>query len=68
MKKVNCSSIVIGFFIVASIICCSCAHVGKQKKTNYPDGVVFDQPYEKVWGSVHELIFTDLGCVEKKGQ
>jgi hypothetical protein len=66
MKNVNCSSIVIGFFIVASIFCYSCAHDGQQKQTNYPEGVVFDQPYEKVWGAVHELIFTDLGCVEKK--
>jgi len=47
-------------FFVAAVPC------WKQKKTNYPDGVVVDQPYEKVWGAVHELIFTDLGCVEKR--
>jgi hypothetical protein len=66
MKHINRSSIVIGFFIVASIFCYSCAHNGQQKQTNYPEGVVFDQPYEKVWGAVNDLIFTDLGCAEKK--
>jgi hypothetical protein len=66
MKKVNCSSIVVGFFIVASIFCYSCTHDGQLKKTNYPEGMVFNQPYEKVWNALNELIFTDLGCVEKK--
>lgn len=28
--------------------------------------MVFNQPYEKVWNALNELIFTDLGCVEKK--
>jgi hypothetical protein len=66
MKQVNRLSIVIGFSIVASIFCYSCAHDRQQKQSNYPEGVVFDQPYEKVWGAVNELIFTDIGCAEKK--
>jgi hypothetical protein len=66
MRHSNRPSIVIGFFIVASIFYSSCAHDEQVKKTNYPEGMVFNQPYEKVWNALNELIFTDLGCVEKK--
>ena len=32
----------------------------------YPEGKLYNQPYETVWDAVHSLVFTDLGCVEKK--
>lgn len=66
MKRYNCSSIVKVFFIVASIFCAGCAHDRQAKQTQYPDGIAFDQPYDKVWAATNNLLFTDLGCVEKK--
>ncbi len=54
------------FFIVASIFCAGCAHDKKAQQTRYPEGVAFDQPYDKVWAAINDLLFTDLGCVEKK--
>jgi uncharacterized lipoprotein len=66
MKSVNRSSILIGFFIVATIFYYGCAHTGQQKQSIYPDGIVCNQPYEKVWRAVNDLIFIDLGCLGSK--
>ena len=32
----------------------------------FPEGKLYHQSYDTVWDAVHSLIFTDLGCVEKK--
>ncbi len=66
MKRYKCPSIVTVFFIVATIFCPGCAHDRQANHSKFPDGVVFDQPYDKVWEAINDLIFTDLGCVEKK--
>lgn len=66
MNRYYCPSIVTVFFIVASIFCAGCAHDKKAQQTNYPEGVAFDQPYDKVWAAINDLLFTDLGCAEKK--
>lgn len=66
MKTRNRISIVIGFFIVATIFYCGCGHKGLIKDSKYPDGKFFNKPYDTVWQAVHELLFVDLGCVEKE--
>ncbi len=56
----------IGGFTVATIFYSGCAHKEKVKESIYPEGKLYQQPYDTVWDAVHSLIFTDLGCVEKK--
>jgi len=56
----------IGGFTVATIFYGGCAHKEKVKESIYPEGKLYNQPYDTVWDTVHSLIFTDLGCVEKK--
>jgi hypothetical protein len=66
MKKGFYACILIGFFAVAIIFYSGCAHTERKKESIYPEGKLFHQPYDKVWDAVYSLIFTDLGCVDKK--
>jgi hypothetical protein len=65
MKKMNRAARV---FCLAGIIivCAGCAQKELVKESRYPDGKLYPASYDKVWDAVHTLIFTDLGCVEKK--
>jgi hypothetical protein len=65
MKKMNRAARV---FCLAGIIivCAGCAHKEPAKESRYPEGKLYPASYDKVWDAVHTLIFTDLGCVEKK--
>ena len=56
----------IGGFTVATIFYSGCAHKERARESSYSEGKIYQQPYDTVWDAVHSLIFTDLGCVEKK--
>ena len=56
----------IGGFTVATIFYSGCAHKERVRESSYSEGKLYHQPYDTVWDAVHSLIFTDLGCVEKK--
>ena len=66
MKKCHYVSILIGFFIVATIFYSGCAANKPVKESSFPEGKLYPKPYDKVWDAGHNLIFTDLGCVDKK--
>jgi hypothetical protein len=66
MKKCHYVSILIGFLIVATIFYSGCAGKKPVKQSSFPEGKLYPVPYDKVWDAVHNLIFTDLGCVDKK--
>ena len=58
--------ILIWVFTVATIFYSGCAHKEEIKESIYPKGKLYQQPYDTVWDAVHSLVFTDLGCVDKK--
>jgi hypothetical protein len=66
MNKWLYSSILIGVFTVATILYSGCAHKVRVSESRYSGGKLYQQPYDTVWDAVHGLIFTDLGCVDKK--
>jgi hypothetical protein len=66
MNKRLYPCILIGVFTVVTIFYSGCAHKQKVKESIYPEGKLYHQEYDTVWDAVHGLIFTDLGCVEKK--
>jgi hypothetical protein len=66
MKKRLYPCILIGFFIVATIFYSGCIHKERVRESGDPEGKLYHQSYDTVWDAVHSLIFTDLGCVEKK--
>lgn len=66
MKKRLYLCMLIGFFTVAAIFYCGCTHKERVRESSYPEGKLYNQAYDTVWDAVHSLIFTDLGCVEKK--
>jgi len=66
MKKSLYPCILIGFFAVATIFYSGCAHKERAQESSFPEGKLYHQPYDRVWDAVYSLIFTDLGCVDKK--
>ncbi len=65
MKKASYLSIIIGFFIVATVFYSACTTGRLKSGSKYPEGQFYNKPYDLVWNAVHELIFVDLGCAEK---
>jgi hypothetical protein len=66
MKKRFSLCMLIVFFTVATIFYSGCTHKERVKESSYSEGKLYHQSYDTVWGAVHSLVFTDLGCVEKK--
>jgi uncharacterized lipoprotein len=65
MKKRLYPGILIGVFTIAAIFYSGCTHQERVRKSSYPEGKLYHEPYKKVWDTVNRLIFTDLGCTEK---
>ena len=42
-----------------------CASTGKSPESQ-ASGYVFNRPYDEVWDALEDLVFNDLGCVQKK--
>jgi hypothetical protein len=66
MKKRLYPCLLIGFFAAATILHSGCAHKQRIRESGNSEGKLYQQSYDTVWDTVHGLLFTDLGYVEKE--